>query len=641
MTMREFLDKYGPSVGVLGVLGLLAVLVPANAPDKGDTLAATGVSTESFDESVAADGVTADTTAAGDAVPGDVAPTAAGAPGAATSTGRSTGTVAGGAAPKPGATGAAAGSTAAGPGPAAAAPASAKGLEFGKGPNCRDDGRMKQMSTYSPPCVDWVPGTDNGGATATGVTKDKIIVTRFVPQSDPATDAALRAAGATDSEADQQRIYDALRTNFNHHNETYGREVVFKTYNASGKDTNEAAMKSDALKIAKEIGAFANMNGPNVLAAELAQLGVVCACTVSAAEAFYAANPPYIFASLPTLEDYYVNIAEYIGKRLANKPAKYAGDPTGEMQRNPRKFGLIYYEGRDGRADPDYKKARDVYVRELAKYGVQLTTDVGYLYQLENAGGHSEGMITKMKAAGVSNLLVIGDPLYPVFITKEATRQGYFPEWFISGTALIDTSFFGRTYDQAQWSNAFGISPLWVFPVDVSTSSGYQAYHHAKPGAARGDEGVGINVYQAPVQLIFNGIHMAGPNLTNNSFAKGLFGYPKTGGKASAPLVFFTRDSPNAIKDFVEVFWDPQGTGKDETGKDGAGILVKAEQGARYFAGKWPAKDPMVFEDSGGQSIYTSDNPPGGPATVPHAQDGHKHDFANKACGSCSQKPAG
>lgn len=636
MTVRELLDRYGPTMAGFAVLALLAVFLPANAPQE-QGLATTGGTGFESGTSASVDGGTGAADPAAEAGAVDT-----GGPGTAGVSGLAGGVA--GAEPARSGGGGTAG-PAAGPGGAAAAtavaPASGGELQFGTGPNCRDDKRMKQMSTYSPPCVEWKPGTDNGGATGKGVLKDKILITRFVSQSDPATQAALRAAGATDSSEDQDRIFEHLRRYYNHHTETYGREVIFRKYNASGKDSNEAAMKSDAIKIAEELGAFANFGGPNVLASELAQRGVVCACTTSAAEDFYTKNKPYIFASLPTLEDYYLHFAEYIGKRLANKPAKHAGDPTGTMQRENRKFGLVYYEGADGRADPDYKRARDRFVEELKRYGVSLSADVGYIYQIENAGGHAEGIITKMKAAGVSNLLFVGDPLYPVFVTKEATRQGYFPEWFISGTVLIDTTFFGRTYDQTQWSHAFGISPLWVFHVDVSTSSGYQAYHHAAASEKRGDEGVGINVYQAPVQLLFNGIHMAGPKLNADTFAQGLFRYPKTGGKPAAPLVYFTRNSPNAIKDFTEVYWDPQGTGKDETGKEGAGILLKAEKGRRYEAGAWERKDPMVLSDNGGQSVYTDDNPPGGPATVPHHQDGHKHDYANKACLSCSQKPAG
>src|SRR5215213_1381448 len=105
-------------------------------------------------------------------------------------------------------------------------------------------------------------------------------------------------------------------------------------------------------------------------------------------------------------------------------------------------------------------------------------------------------MISKMRAAGVSNITFFGDPLYPIFLTKEATRQNYYPEWLITGTLLTDTTFFGRTYDHAQWQNAFGISPLWVFFKNLDQSDGYREYHHMKPETKPGDESVGINTYR-------------------------------------------------------------------------------------------------------------------------------------------------
>ncbi len=642
MTIREFFDRYGPTVAVLAILGLLAVLVPGNTPKDtnvqavsgsgpaaADAAGATGAVTD--DTTVGAGGETVDTSAGSGA--GSTGAPVAGAARAGATAARTPGAAAAG--PAAG-TGAAAGPAAAGGSGTAAS--TAKGLEFGVGPNCRPDKRMKQMSTYSPPCNNWVPGSDNGGATARGVSADKIVVVRYINQADPATQAALQAAGATDSPEDRFRIDRVLLKYFNQHTETYGREVVFKEISATGKDENDAAMKSDARKIAEETKAFAvipnSASGPAVFATELAQLGVLCLCTTSQSESFFAKNPPYIFASLPTLEDYYTHFAEYIGKRLANKKAKYAGDPTGVMQANDRRFGLVYQEGIRGVADPDLRAGRNFFVKELAKYGVTLSADVGYLYDLTKAPNDSQGIISTMVDKKVSNLLFVGDPLTPVFVTKEASRQQYFPEWFISGTLLIDTSFFGRTYDQAQWAHAFGISPLWVFGTNLKSSSGYRAYHHAKPTAPEGEEGIGINVYQAPIQLLMNGIHMAGPNLTADTFAQGIFNLPKTGGKASAPLVYLTRKSPNAIKDFTEVYWESKQTGKDEVNKDGAGILLKAEKGRRYEAGQWPAQDPKVFGDNNGESIFTDDNPPGGPATVPHEEDGHTHD-PKKLCLSC------
>ena len=46
--------------------------------------------------------------------------------------------------------------------------------------------------------------------------------------------------------------------------------------------------------------------------------------------------------------------------------------------------------------------------------------------------------------------------------TREATAQGYFPEWVHIGSVLADTTAFARTYDQEQWANAFGITTLGV-----------------------------------------------------------------------------------------------------------------------------------------------------------------------------------
>ena len=52
-----------------------------------------------------------------------------------------------------------------------------------------------------------------------------------------------------------------------------------------------------------------------------------------------------------------------------------------------------------------------------------------------------------------------------------------------------------------------------------------------------------------------------------------------------------TPDRPTFYKDMTEVFWNSNGSGKDEVGKDGVGILQKAEGGRRYELGQWPTTD--------------------------------------------------
>src|SRR5213076_19221 len=122
----------------------------------------------------------------------------------------------------------------------------------------------------------------------------------------------------------------------------------------------------------------------------------------------------------------------------------------------------------------------------------------------------------------VTSVTMFVDPLSPIEITQAATNQGYYPEWIITGSGLSDTTAAGRLYDQTQWSHAFGISPLWVTWATVAKSYGYREAHHGDPNMKPGGEGVLINIYASVPRLIFQGIHMAGPKLTPQSYANGM-----------------------------------------------------------------------------------------------------------------------
>lgn len=595
LTVRELFDRYGATLAVVAVLALLVVLMPGNGsggdefqatsgPGAGNGNVASGPGADPNAPAVdPATGQPFDAAAGGDPAAGGGAAPAAGGPGAQ-----------------------AAGAPGGGADPAGTPPPA--------NTECREDGRMPGFSFYMPPCVPVFQG-DNGGATAPGVTADKILVIRYIPVITPATEAILRALGAFDDQNARTRIYQTLVRYYNTHVETYAREVVMQDYKATGEDDNDEAQRADAVAIAakKPFAVFESSAASQVFTDEIAARKIFCFCGTTQSSSSYARNYPFVHSALPMLQEYYAQLAEYIGKRLANKPAKNAGDLPVGIRTQVRKFGLVYLEGVGRKINPGSREGFEFFKAELAKYGVQLAKTVSYTYDPTRQQEQSTNIIAQMKDAGVTTMMCVCDPLYPAFITKAATQQQYFPEHLITGTALIDTTFFGRTYDQAQWDNAFGISPLWVFFTDVSKSSGYQAYHHMRPGAPRGEEGVGINVYQAPVQALFTGIHMAGPNLNVQTMEQGYLRYPRSGGQPNAPLVYYTRQSPTAIKDFTEVFWDSTGRGVDETGKDGVGVLLKVDGGKRYEIGEWPATEPRVFDRNG--AVFTSDTPP---ETFPH-----------------------
>jgi hypothetical protein len=85
------------------------------------------------------------------------------------------------------------------------------------------------------------------------------------------------------------------------------------------------------------------------------------------------------------------------------------------------------------------------------------------------------------------------------------------------------------------------------------------------------------------------------------------------------------------IKDFTEVWFDADRQGPDERGEQGAGMLVKANNGKRYKPGQWPRTAPEAFVEKGKEATV-SDNPAGGGIGQPHEQDGHRHEGACKTC---------
>lgn len=485
---------------------------------------------------------------------------------------------------------------------------------------------MPGFSHLSPPCVPVFTG-DNGGTTAQGVTGDTIEVVAYLPNLDPVFEAAVNGIGAGDPPEVWRDVILTLTRYFNLHFETYKRAVNITFYQSKAAADDDAAHQAEAAEIATTLKPFAVFGAvPSIGIAELAARRVICVCNVSGPREDAKRMSPYVWGVLPHLEEFYEAMADYTTKRLAGRPARWAGDLPPTLRTEERKFGLIYIEAQ---GDPAAKEAADYYEGLLAAQGVKLSRRVAYTFDLSRSQEQATNIMVQMKDAGVSNVACVCDPLYPIFLTQAATEQQYFPEWFIMGSFLTDTTFFGRTYDKLQWSHAFGISPLYVFWENIEKSVGYREYHHMKPGAQPGDEGTQINIIEAQFPVIWGGIQGAGPNLTADTFAKGLFDMPPLGGVPASPLFDFSPDSYMADSDFTEVFWHASGSGKDETGKDGTGILLKTDAGRRYRTGEWPATEPKVFDLNG--SVFTSDEG----STFDHDADGHTHP-EDQRCRSCS-----
>ena len=495
----------------------------------------------------------------------------------------------------------------------------------GAGADCdTSTGRIKVPTIAAPPCVPPFSG-DNGGSTYQGVTADTIKVVYFQPEADPAVQAALTAAGANNTSEEQEATMRDYVDYFNHHYETYGRKVELIVRQGSGDTEDDAVGRADALAIAQDDKAFAVFGAPTSIkfVEELAAHRVLCICTTSQPQQLYERLAPYVgYTTLMASTQGYIHRAEYVGKRLAGRNAVHAGTSDGvPLNASPRKFGLLWYETPDNA----YAAGVSFFVEELKKYNVTLAENLSYPSDYAQASERARTLIQRLKSAGVNAVIFSGDPIAPAIFTKEATRQLYFPEWIVTGSALTDTTLFGRTYDQQQWNKAFGISFLVARGPDEATAAySTHLWHHGRTPVAANQYGV---IYPTPFTF-FTGVHLAGPNLTVESWQAGLFSYPLTGSgrKSSATTSYgnhgiwpFT-DYTN-LDDVTEIWWDPSATGEDEVGNSGAGMYRYVDGGARYLPGQHPSTDPKAFDPEG--TVTTYETPPPGEEQPEYPHEAH------------------
>jgi hypothetical protein len=485
-------------------------------------------------------------------------------------------------------------------------------LPAGVGPDCDlARGRIKLPALTSPPCQPVFSGS-NGGSTYQGIDDKFIKVVYFQPETDPAVDAALTAAGANNTAPEQRATFKAYVDYFNHHYELFGRKVKLINRAGSGDTDDDAVAKADAIKIATEDKAFAVVGAPGstAFAEELAARHVLCICTVSQPQEFYQRLSPYVgYTTLMASTQGYIHRAEYIGKRLRHNKAQFAGTSDGRsLAGNKRVYGLLYYE------TPDfaYRSGVQFFQQELkSKYGVTLRGDLSLSFpgtqDLAATQEEARPFIQKLKQAGVTSIIFSGDPISPAIFTREATKQLYFPEWIITGSALTDTTLFARTYDPQQWRRAFGISFLAArAPEESGEPYVVHEWEYGRPPTAANQYAV---IY-APIVTLFSGLTMAGPNLTPQSFQSGLFRFPPSNSGLTIAASSFGQHGRwpfvdyLALDDVTEIWWDTAARGEDEVGNNAVGMYRYVAGGKRYLPGQHPTTNPPAFNPAGTVTVY-------------------------------------
>ena len=155
--------------------------------------------------------------------------------------------------------------------------------------------------------------------------------------------------------------------------------------------------------------------------------------------------------------------------------------------------------------------------RNSAKCGIEI--ELSQEYNLTDNQQSIGGTMAKMKASGITSLILAVDGLTPLLLSQEAQNAQYFPEYFGAGTGGIDSNLTGRQMHDEQVAHMIGISPDEIPRVNED-KDWYRAYKEIDP------DGDPDSSFFRSLQQLSGGIQHAGPNLTPETLWAGLVKQP-------------------------------------------------------------------------------------------------------------------
>jgi hypothetical protein len=484
-------------------------------------------------------------------------------------------------------------------------------------PNCDTSTGLVAVPIVNPaPCVP--TAANNGGATSPGVTGSTIKIGIYIAKPDPTYDPILKAVGAYDTpDATWQAEQDYAQI-FENTYEMYGRKFQLVRIDGSGPSTDAVHARADA-DVAAQDGVFAVIGGPaqtKTFGDELAAKHILLVGSGSNAQPQqnFENESPYLWSTGPSPEQTSSMIAHFIQTQLIGKPAQYGG---ADVNGKPRTFTLLTYDTPDG----VYKSSWDDLENKIKGIGGTVKDHIDYFLDPTALQQDARTTAARLKAAGATSIIFTGDPIFPQFLTKEMAKDNYFPEWIMSGTVLADTNVFARGFDQQEWQHAFGLSLTPVqLPKDKQDSYTVHQWWFGTPPPTQNN----YAIVKGDWQLLSQGIQLAGPNLTPQTFKNGQDAMPPVTSSLQPTNQAISTygdhgywpnetDDPMGLDNTGILYWDPNVSGPDETGTVGQGMYRRVLNADRFLlgpnGGNWPANIPL-FNPANTITTYTDSNVP-------------------------------
>ncbi|MBA3655635.1 MAG: hypothetical protein H0W70_15745, partial [Actinobacteria bacterium] len=501
-------------------------------------------------------------------------------------------------------------------------PPPAGGLQ-GKNPSskrCVGNPPRQTEDPLSPPCVGFFQG-DNGGATATGVTKDEVRVL-FVIYTGLGGNDTCRQGGTgrgfepcepvgyrdlatppADEEGVWTRQLRLLQRHFNERYQTYGRFVHFFIYYDGGPFSPESR-KATAADNASTVKPFAVVNGISGFGedylAEMARRGVIsfipggtdnlAGLPASDLRRF----PGMVWGFDPSVELRAENFAAYVCQKVVPFPVSFSGNGDAGQ---PRKLGLLWLDDAEN-AFPQLRVYADIVRRRVTECGGKFVVEKTFPAYCTPSGGagvcsadpayyqNAPDNMAAFKDAGVTTIIWAGGG--DINQAKAAARLRYFPEIVLGGDNLNEVTLEGQFSDQSVWRHVFAVT-TYTRQNPLTETPCYQAAKEVDPASDSTDiRNFGCKQYPA-VRQLFTGIQVAGPRLGKTSMDKGFHAIPSVQSPdPRVPACFYDDGDYTCVKDAAVLWWDPAGDDPESTNP---GCMRMVESGKRYRTGDWPRED--------------------------------------------------
>ncbi|HET6875117.1 MAG TPA: hypothetical protein VFH70_10080, partial [Acidimicrobiales bacterium] len=314
-------------------------------------------------------------------------------------------------------------------------------------------------------------------------------------------------------------------------------------------------------------------------------------------QSWYDKYNPYVWDGIMGCDRIAYEVGEALSKQTMGKPAQWAGDPL--IRAKQRVLGTYVPN------NPEYQECVHVYQTYLKNKGFNPGYTFNYVLDVSRFADQASQAVVQFHAEGVTTIVLACDPISPIFLTEEADGQNYFPEWYNIGVALNDFDTVPRLWDAKEIDgHYFGLSQLGPSESLVGPQSEPGILYQKITGKTIPQ---GTNGDYYGLLTIFNMLQAAGPDLTPQNMARGLWalppgGAPVPGGTKFAYAAGYTCYCTNwdgtkgvdhtAVEDSREVYWNNAGTSPYD-GKTGTFIAIW--NGARFLIGNFPAGSPPFY----------------------------------------------